>query len=87
MTVTVQWAWNQHHGQVVIDRSRIRFKAMLITTQPDGIRHLVSSNAPTIGVRVRVGWRPYDDATMTVPLYPASARECIQPMRELRIWR
>ena len=34
-------------GDVSVDRSRIRVKAMLIAPHADGTRHLVSRNAPT----------------------------------------
>lgn len=148
---------------MTIDRSTIRMKAMLIAPHPDGIRHLVSRNAPSIenpegfdrliggtvefgethrqtiireideelgaeiidleflgvvenifvfdgepgheivalysgrlepaphddggtltesnGSTVPVLWRPYDDASLTVPLYPSVTSNWLQTLR------
>ena len=38
----------QQTETVSVDRSHIRVKAMLIVLHPDGARHLVSVNAPTV---------------------------------------
>lgn len=46
--VDVRAMVDKENGDVSVDRSHIRVKAMLIAPNADGTRHLVSRNAPTI---------------------------------------